>query len=207
MKRLIIFDMDGTLVNSGPMIANTINHVRTNIGLFPLDQTTILTEVNNPHNNPSEFFYNTPHFTDEQTQLFETYYHKHCVEDVILYEGIEPLLKQLSKQNHELAVATNASTHFAHKILKHVNIHHYFSFIIGADKVKAPKPAPDMIVHILDYYKIDANHAIVIGDSPKDKIAANRANVEALLVNWGFSEHETGVIETIEELQQQLLPT
>ena len=60
MKKLLIFDMDGTLVDSSDAITNTINYVRGHLELEPLEKVYLLENLNNPHINSSEFFYNTP---------------------------------------------------------------------------------------------------------------------------------------------------
>jgi phosphoglycolate phosphatase len=128
----IIFDMDGTLIDSGNVIANAINHVRVNSGLDVMEKNYLLQNINNPHINTAQFFYGTDNFTNKHTQLFEDYYHKHCISDIRLYDGIEQLLEKL-KDNFILTIATNASTVFALQMTEHLNIQHYFKDIIGAD--------------------------------------------------------------------------
>ena len=72
--RLIMFDMDGTLIDSGLAIANTVNHVREQLGFEKLEINYVLEKVNEAHLNTSEFFYGTKNYTEEQTKLFEDYY-------------------------------------------------------------------------------------------------------------------------------------
>ena len=69
-KELIIFDMDGTLIDSGNVISNTINFVRTNLGLPLMPKEDLLKNINNPDINSAKFFYGTQAFTPEQTKLF-----------------------------------------------------------------------------------------------------------------------------------------
>jgi len=68
--RLIMFDMDGTLIDSGFAITNTINYVRENLGFERLEKDYILEKVNEPHLNSADFFYGTKEFTQQQTELF-----------------------------------------------------------------------------------------------------------------------------------------
>lgn len=205
--KLFVFDMDGTLIDSGDMITNTINHVRVNLGLPKMDKYIMLQNLNNPNINSAEFFYGTKEFTDEQTKLFEDYYNESCIRDIKLYEGIKELLDELSSLNHKLAIATNSSARFAYKMLKHLNILHHFEMLVGYDDVKEPKPHPEMIHKILDSFDIDKSKTILIGDSHKDTKAAQSAGINYILVNWGFSDHkiEDNAISSIEELRKIIL--
>lgn len=195
--------MDGTLIDSGFAITNTINYVRENLGFERLEKDYILEKVNEPHINSAEFFYGTKEFTDQQTKLFEEYYNKHCLTDLVLYDGISELIADL-KGDFTLAVATNANSIYAKKMLDHVGIGDNFSTILGYDSVKNPKPHPEMVNKILNEYSIANTNAQLIGDSHKDIIAATKAGVDSVLVNWGFSNHEKDAIETIEELETKI---
>ena len=78
---LIIFDMDGTLINSGDVITNTINFVRKNLNLPEIPKDIMLKNLNNPDINSAEFFYGTSEFTPEQTELFGEYYDENCTKE------------------------------------------------------------------------------------------------------------------------------
>jgi len=204
-KELIVFDMDGTLIDSGNVISNTINYVRTNIGLQAMPKDELLTNINNPDINSAEYFYGTEAFTDEQTKLFGEYYDKNCISDIILYDGISDMLKNID-QYFTLSIATNASVEFANKMLKHLNIDHHFDMVIGANCVEKPKPHPDMLLNTINKLSHTPNKAILIGDSLKDKQAAQRANMDYILVNWGFTTHtKDKVVNTTKELNDKLI--
>ncbi len=197
--------MDGTVVNTGIMIAKTINYVRKNLGLEEMQSRHLLHQVNNPDINPAEYFYGTKHFTDEQTKLFEDYYHENCIIGVELYDGMKELLDECSR-DFTLTIATNAHTDFANRILEHLNVHHYFEMIIGADKVKNSKPHPEMLEKTINSFKYDKRHSILVGDSPKDKRAAQAAGIKHLLVDWGFTKHDNdeNVIKNMKALEKAL---
>ena len=201
--RLIMFDMDGTLIDSGFAITNTINYVRENLGFEKLEKEYILEKVNEPNINSAEFFYGTKEFTQQQTKLFEEYYNKHCLTDLVLYDGIYDLISDL-KGDFRLAVATNANSIYAKKMLDHVGIGKHFSTILGYDSVKNPKPHPEMVNKLLNKYSVENTNAQMIGDSHKDIIAATKAGVDSVLVNWGFSNHEKDAIETVKELENKI---
>ena len=200
---LIMFDMDGTLIDSGFAITNTINYVRENLGFDRLEKNYILEKVNDPNINSAEFFYGTKEFTPLQTKLFEEYYNQHCLNDLVVYDGIAKLIDDISK-DFTLAVATNANSTYAYKMLNHVGLAKYFPTILGYDSVKNPKPHPEMVYKILDKHNIQKQNAQLIGDSHKDIMAATRAGVDSVLVNWGFSNHEKDAIETVLELEKRI---
>jgi phosphoglycolate phosphatase len=204
VKKLIIFDMDGTLINSGNAISNTINFVRSNIGLKPIKKTILLKNINNPDINSAEFFYGTKEFTQRQTELFAQYYDKHCVDDIQIYPGIKELIINLSK-NYTLCVATNASKEFAVKMLDAVNILKYFDTVVGYNSVDKPKPDPQMLKLICSKLNISPRDAVLIGDSLKDKKAADAYGMESILVDWGFSDFNSktyDVVKTTKELEK-----
>lgn len=197
--------MDGTLINSGNVIANTINYVRLHFNLKPLDKTHILACVNNPKLNSASFFYECETFTSKHSQLFEEYYDKHCISDIELYDGIKELLQTL-KDDFILTIATNASATFALQMTKHLKIEHYFQDIVGADMVKQSKPNPDMINLLIKKHNFNLKNTILVGDSHKDVLSAKSANINSILVNWGFSNHQDGdALNNVEDLRKRLL--
>lgn len=188
-QKIIMFDMDGTLIDSGSAIANTINYVRKHMGLDAMQKETMLAAINNPDINSSQFFYGTPEFTKIQTKLFEKYYDVNCTRDIVLYDGIRELLIELSEE-FVLSVATNANSVYANKMLSFLRIHSYFSLIAGADMVEHPKPKGDMLNLTCAKLNIKKEDAILVGDSKKDFNAAKDFGIPSILVNWGFSYHK-----------------
>lgn len=206
-KKLIIFDMDGTLIDSGSVITNTINYVREKQGLEILSKDSMLKALNDPNINSSHFFYGTYSFTQEQTKLFQEYYDEHCTSDIVLYSGIEKLLNDLSG-NYLLSVATNANSIYANRMLEFLAIKNYFSLIAGADMVKHPKPKSDILEFSCNELKINKENTILVGDSKKDWNAAKDFKIKCILVNWGFSQYEsdneTIVVNDVEDLIRKI---
>lgn len=197
----IIFDMDGTLINSSKVITNSINFVRENIGLSKMSENEILKYVNTPNINVAKYLYGTETFSDEQTKFFEEYYKENCTKDIELYPKIDEVLKTLVNENKNLAVATNAFSNYAKEMLTHLNVNQYFEFIIGADNVENPKPHPEMILKVMKNLNASKDKTILIGDSHKDMLSAKGAGIKHLLVNWGFSNYNQNVLnEPIEIL-------
>ncbi len=201
--KLLIFDMDGTLIDSGNVISNTINHVRKNLGLEPVQKDIMLKMMNDPSINSSEFFYGTPNFTEQQTKLFTEYYDEHCISDIILYDGIKELLEEL-QGSYILSVATNANSAYATKMLQFLGILEHFHFIAGANMVSKPKPNGEILALVCQTVGTKKECSILIGDSKKDLLAANDFGIDCILVNWGFSDHFDDAVETIENLKREI---
>jgi len=203
-KKAIIFDMDGTLVDSSVTIVNAINHVRHKLGLDDMPKELILEKVNDPHLNPAEFFYEVPAFTKEHEKWFSDYYTQNHEKELQLYDGIEALLKKLKDKGHLLAVATNAYRGSTLESLSHLKVLDYFSSIACYDDVPRGKPSPDMLEKNLKDLNVSVDESLFIGDSERDLLAAQALNMDYLMVNWGFSTYKDA-IHSVEKLEKILL--
>jgi len=205
-KKLIIFDMDGTLVNSSLTIANAINYVRKNLGFDPMEQEYILRLVNDHTINPAQTFYHAQAFDADHEKWFSEYYTKNHESELVLYDGIKELLHSLKKKGHALGVATNAYRGSTIESLTHLDIYELFDGIACYDDVAQGKPHPDMLHKLLDELEHQSHEALFIGDGPRDEIASKSAEIEYIMVDWGFTEHDDAV-RSVEDLQQILLDT
>lgn len=205
-KNLIIFDMDGTLVNSSTTIANAINYVRKNLGLAPMDEEKILSFVNDSSINPAQTFYHAKAFDKDHEKWFSEYYTKNHETELVLYDGIKELLETLKKHGKKLAVATNAYRGSTVESLTHLNIYELFDTIACFDDVGNAKPHPDMLFNILDTLDMTLEESIFIGDSSRDEMASKKAKMDYIMVDWGFSEHSNKeVVQSVEDLKGLLL--
>jgi len=203
-KKLVIFDMDGTLVDSSQTIVNAINYVRSKLGLSPLDRELILTKVNDPELNPALFFYETESFSEEQEEWFSEYYTQNHEKELQLYDGIEELLQELKERGFLLAVATNAYRGSTLESLSHLKILDYFSSIACYDDVGRGKPAPDMLEKNLKDTNLEPKDAVFVGDSERDLLAAKSLNMDYIMINWGFSDYEDA-IHSVDKLKEKIL--
>ncbi len=202
-KRGVIFDLDGTLQDSSPAIANAINFVRKRLGLLPLPNSEILSKVNDPHINAAEYFYESERFETVHETWFAEYFTRHHTEQIRLYEGIRDLLEELKSRSCLLAVATNAYRRSTIESLEHLRIRHFFDAIVSYDDVERGKPAPDMLWKVLDLLHLLPSEALFVGDGERDRLAAEAAGIDFLLVDWGFSDHQEAIAE-IDELKSTL---
>jgi len=204
VKQLIIFDMDGTLVNSSITIANAINYVRKNLGFEPMDEEHILRLVNDHTINPAQTFYHAKAFDADHEKWFSEYYTKNHESELVLYKGIKELLEALKNKGKKLAVATNAYRGSTIESLTHLDVYDLFDGIACYDDVLQGKPHPDMLFKLLDELGFTEDEAIFIGDGPRDEMAAKEAKMDYIMVDWGFTEH-MDALTTVEELKNILL--
>ena len=192
---VIIFDMDGTLIDSQNDITASINYVRElNHTLEPLKSDFVVDAINRDHRNLAKLFYNTDEYQDSDRIAFEAHYHKQCTESAVVYEGITEVIKELYQRGVKMGVATNAPTPFAVRMLEHVGLAPFFEQIVGADLVALPKPDPEMLQVTLEVVGFDSatDKAYMVGDNSKDMEAGFRAGCTSVFATWGFSPEGHG---------------
>lgn len=204
--QIVIFDMDGTLIDSGRDITASVNHVRKTVyGLGPLTISFVVEAINRDQRNLALLFYERTTYEPEAKSVFEDHYHDQCVQTPCLYSGIGQLLDELAGDGVRLSVATNAPAVFAGRMLTHLGVANTFDRIIGSEDVKKSKPHPAMLHLILDEYGFtpEQDFAIMVGDNGKDMEAARRARIPGAFVTWGFSP--VGVGDFVFEHPDELL--
>ena len=195
MQKIAIFDMDGTLIDSGLDITLSINHVRAErYALEPLSVRSVVEAINAPTRNLALIFYGTELYEHEAKVLFEAHYYEQCVQNVTAYAGIETLLETLRSRGVAMGVATNAPGVFARRMLGHLGLESHFDLILGADDVEHPKPHPQMLQKHLEYhgYRSGTDNAWMIGDNTKDMDAAKNAGITGIFARWGFATEGEG---------------
>jgi phosphoglycolate phosphatase len=188
--KIVIFDMDGTLLDSKTDITTSINYIRKlQYSLPPLKEDFVVEAINMDERNLPKLFYGTDIYKKSDKKLFEIHYASECIKNTYLYDGIFDMLQTLKRADVKLNVATNAPTPFALRMLKHLNVLDMFDMVVGADKVKESKPNPQMLEMILKFYDFDPkkDQAWMVGDSTKDIKSAKNAKIDSIFATWGFS--------------------
>ena len=181
----VIFDMDGTLVDSSFGLTKSINDTRAYFDLEPLPKEELLRAINDPHVHLPRFFYGVEEYSKEQSRVFERNYFNECTNGLSLYEGIKELLDSLDGRV-DLAVATNSYDYFVDKMLEFCGVREYFVKVVGANTFGISKPDPYMLNHILQ--SLRSQKGVLVGDSEKDRLASIGAGIEFVSVKWGFSQ-------------------
>lgn len=188
----LIFDMDGTLLNTIEDIADSVNYILNKYG-YPLRTfEEILSFVGNgatrllgqalPNGQ------NNPNF-EKHLDEYKKYYFEHNNIKTSPYEGIMELLKELSQRKYKLAIVSNKSDKNV-KSLNKIYFEEYIKTAIGESKNIKRKPAPDMVYKAIDELDASLENAIYIGDSEVDILTAKNANMHCVCVTWGFRDKE-----------------
>lgn len=197
----ILFDMDGTLIDSSAAMTHSVNYVRNTLGLAPIAKEFLEYHINQPDQHLPKIFYNTDEYDPTHRALFKEHYMHFSPSMIALYPHVRELLDCLSEKAY-LGIATNASDFFARHMLQELNIIDYFSSIVGANNVAEPKPSPLMVYHLMEELGTSLDKTILVGDSIKDELAASNAGIHFIFALWGYGTTQTAQVRAhnIQEL-------
>lgn len=188
----VIFDLDGTLLNTLEDLADSVNAALEKYHCPQKTLEQIRTYVGNGIRNliacSLENGEEHPEF-ENVFQAFRTYYMKNCQNKTKPYEGIMELLRELKSQGKKLAIVSNKAD-FAVKELNEYYFKEFDMLAVGEREEIAKKPAADMVYHALKQLKAEKEQAIYIGDSEVDIQTAENAGIPCISVLWGFRKKE-----------------
>lgn len=204
MSKVIIFDMDGTLIDSAKAICETINYIRKGLNMPILANDDIIEIINNPNKNYMIEFYGVERISNNMMKIFEEEYQKNYFLHATIYNEALNLIEYCQDMNYKMAVASNAPNSSLNQILTNAKILDKFDMIVGASDTIPCKPAPDMLNLIIDRL---GSQATFIGDSYKDALAAKNANIPYINVIWGRDDKIQDVIncKTAKEVIEKIL--
>ncbi len=186
MKKGIIFDLDGTLINSIQDLADSTNRVLTKHQL----KTHELVKYNHFVGNGMKKLIERaiePHNELLDICLKEFYedYSENCLVHTYLYEGIRELIDKLCNDGYKLAVVTNKPHHIAVKIMK-LLFDKQFVVVLGQQDQYPKKPDPTLVYEALKIMSLSIDECFYVGDSDVDIITAKNAGMDSIGVVWGF---------------------
>ena len=189
MAELLIFDLDGTLIDSRRDLAGAVNYMRQSMGLEPLECERVVRFIGNGLNSLiRRSIADADVDFDTAVTRMKKFYADHLVESTTLYAGVADTLRQLKEKNLKLAVVTNKPGQAAEKILEELGISVYFSDIIGGDGQFPLKPEPDALLALQKKYQAKPEGCWMIGDHYTDLEAGRRAGFRRIMANYGFGE-------------------
>ena len=214
LPRLVMFDLDGTLIDSVPDLAAAVDRMLVELGRTPAGVEKVRDWVGNgarvlvrralagglDHAAVGEAE------TEEALARFLDIY-ADCHNLTVLYPGVHELLEALSTAAVELAVVTNKPDRFVAPLLEQVGLGGYFRWIIGGDTLPQQKPDPAALLQVMRLAGVEASQSLFIGDSRNDVLAARAAAVPCIAVSYGYNhgrpiaeERPSLVVDSLAEL-------
>ncbi len=196
-KQLFIFDLDGTLMDAYQAIWETLVYTLNKLGYPPVDFETAKRAVGHGDKNYIPRFFRPEH-VEQASKIYREYHLKSLDGRVKLLPGAKELLEKLKETDKFIAVASNRPCESGMLLLKKLGIETYFDKTVFGDHVINQKPDPEMILKLLDFFRMDKEKAVFIGDMDIDVYTGKKAGIDTIVVPTGSS--------TIEEIEKLILP-
>ncbi|AMN50734.1 phosphoglycolate phosphatase [Psychrobacter sp. P2G3] len=196
-KQLLIFDFDGTLIDSVPDLADATNTMLTTLG----KETYSLDTIRNWVGNGSRMLVEralvgkivvlegelTVEEADHAEQVFFEAYNNISGSKTVAYPDVDSGLKKLKAAGYMLALVTNKPIRFVPKILQSFGWQDLFVEVLGGDSLPVKKPDPAPLLHVCGALNVTPDQAVMIGDSRNDILAGQNANMDTLGLSYGYN--------------------
>ena len=201
-KFTVLFDLDGTLVDTAPDLMLAHNHVMKKFG-YPTKSTEDIRNLVGKGAGAligrsiwgqakKEFGkIDNEKTKKEMVREFINFYGRNIVKESTLIKGVKEFLTWCKKQNISMAVCTNKQEHLSNDLLKKIGIYDYFEYVAGSDTFDYCKPDPRHLTNIVEILDGDLKKTLMIGDSETDANAAKAAEIPIILLENGYTEKNT----------------
>jgi len=199
-KQLLIFDLDGTLINSALDLALAVNYMLETIGRDTFDEEIIHGWVGNGALMLVQRALSGKRTVDESLDktsvqnaldIFLKYYGKNLCNATIPYPHVIATLNALKEKRYRLAIVTNKPFAFVEPILEGLGLNGLFEVILGGDSLPLKKPDPAPLLHVCKKLGISVGKCVMVGDSKNDILAANACAMQSVGVTYGYNYGES----------------
>jgi len=196
--RGLIFDLDGTLIDTAPDMGATLNHLLQQAGRAPLSAQSIRRQVSHGVRGLLRLGFGLEFEAAEYAPLateFLAYYdalnHPHSR----LFDGIEALLRDAKKEGYALAIVTNKPRYLTESLLRVLHLESRFGTVICGDDFSERKPHPRPLFEACKRLGVQPARSFYVGDARRDIEAGNNAGMHTVLVNWGYFDAREDDVE------------
>jgi phosphoglycolate phosphatase len=193
--KLIIFDLDGTLVDSSIDISNAINYAIEPYGVKPITIQETISLVGEGITRLMEKIVERSKKTEDRSQTkeidkdilverFLEHYSIHLIDNTTVYPNVKETLEQLN--GYKKAVISNKREVLSVRILDNLGLLKYFDLVVGSDTTSERKPSPIPIFHVLSRLNIKPEETVIVGDSNFDIEAGRAAGIKTIAVTYGY---------------------
>lgn len=195
-RQLILFDLDGTLVDSARDLYRAMNLTLSDLGrpLVTEQQVRVWIGKGASQLCSCVIQYQDHQLDPEQQQILlqhflHVYQHNICVETVV-YDGVLEFLDYCQQQQKTLVCVTNKPYQAAVALLKQLNLLERFALVIGGDSLTHRKPHPEPLLYAMQYFVQNPAHTLMLGDSSNDVEAARAARIDCIVLSYGYNHGE-----------------
>lgn len=200
---IILFDLDGTLIDSTEAILESFAVAFKTFGSVVPDEALIKAEIGHPLDDMFATLGVEASEVDAHVQAYKMHYQKiSCAKTVLLPEAREAV--ELASQHAVLGVVTTKTGKYSKELLEHMGLMRYFDVLVGREDVENPKPHPEPILKALSMLQSEKHVHWMIGDTPMDILAAKAANINCVAVTCGYAD-EAVLLEHTENLSKSAL--
>jgi phosphoglycolate phosphatase len=193
-RRIVVFDLDGTLVDTAPDLINALNFILAREGLPPVPLHAARNMIGAGARKLLERGLELEGRTISLAELnrltddFIAYYAEHIADASRPFDGLEAALDDLTSQGYRFAVCTNKLEWLSRRLLDRLNLSPRFAAICGADTFGVSKPDPAILRQTVARAGAELSSAIMVGDAGPDVGVARRASVPVICVSFGYTE-------------------
>lgn len=187
--RGIIFDFDGTLIDSYEPITESLNQVREAFGKPPLALGEVKGMVGHGLEHLIEAAIGLEKVADG-VRIFRERYATICESRTTILPQVRETLEELDRRTYQMAIATNKPSYFARDILKALDVEHLFVEVLGPNDVERPKPDPEMLEIIMSRLGLGSDETLYVGDMPLDIEVARNAGVAVYALPTGSASRD-----------------
>ena len=213
MKNNIIFDLDGTLTESGTGIKNSVRYTIEHYGLPMEDDESLDRYVGPPLINSFQWYLG---FNEQEAmeaiKVYRSYFTQKGMFENRVYDGVEDMLKALKNAGKRMFIATGKPTVYSKQILEHFGLIDYFECVCGIDLNEVATEKDELIAEVIAFAKVNPEDCVMVGDRKFDVIGAIKSGVTPVGVTYGYGgRQELGdagaeiIVNTVKELQELLL--
>jgi len=198
-KQVILFDLDGTLIDSAPDLALAINHMLTTLGRDTFSDDLIRSWVGNGAqvivkrglSGSADVDENIdPELFAKALDIFLRFYAQNLCVNTVTYPHVRSTLKILKAQGYRLVIVTNKPIDFVEPILAGLQLDGLFELCLGGDSLPERKPSPLPLLHVCESLSVTVEQCVMVGDSKNDILAANAAQMQSVGLTYGYNYGE-----------------
>nr|WP_281388665.1 phosphoglycolate phosphatase [Litorivivens lipolytica] len=186
----MLFDLDGTLIDSVPDLASAVDHTLKHADLPPAGETLVRGWVGNGARKLLERALKHAQSDADLDALLPVFFEAYeacCAEYTVAYPGVEAALQHWHKQGIRLACVTNKPERFALKIVRHFGWDKVMPVVLGGDSLPQRKPSPEPLWEACERLGVERTDALMVGDSVNDVEAARAAGMPVIAVPYGYN--------------------